>query len=119
MNNSFLNPYSTKEEQTQRDNIKNLTRRKIHLAEIQETNIAQDSGYILGNYRITTSSAAKEREGEREDGSTSGEDINYDTWKRAEVHIAGRQKKQQSRPSIARSRELEHAYTDPDYIFST
>ena len=66
MNMSSINPDSVKEEQTQRDIIKNLTRRKIHIAAIQETHIAHDRDYIMGNYRVVTAAGNK-----REDISTT------------------------------------------------
>ena len=54
MNIASLNPDSMKEEQMQRDIIKDLTRNKIHIAAIQETHIIQDRDYLLDNY-ITVS----------------------------------------------------------------
>ena len=60
-----LNPGSMKEEQTQRDIIKDITRSKIHIAAIRETNISQDRDYLLDNYRIITASSAKSAEKER------------------------------------------------------
>ena len=45
-----------------RDIIKHLTRSKIHISAIQETNVIQDSGNLLDNYRITAETAASKRE---------------------------------------------------------
>ena len=59
MDIASLNPDSAKEEQTQRDIIKNLTRNKIHIAEIQEPHIIQERDYILYNYRIVTAASTK------------------------------------------------------------
>ena len=59
MNIASLNPGSMKEEQMQREIIKNLMRNKIHIAAIQETHIAQDRDYLLDNNRIITASSTK------------------------------------------------------------
>ena len=50
-----------KEKETQQDIINQLTRNKIHIATIQETNIKTSLIYILGNYRIITTSAEKDK----------------------------------------------------------
>ena len=65
MNIAILNPDSLKEEQMQRDIIKDLTRNKIHIADIRETHIIQDSDYLLDNYRIVTTAPAKSAEKDR------------------------------------------------------
>ena len=62
MNIASLNPDSMKDEQVQRDIIKDPTRNKIHIAAAQATHITQDRDYILDNYRIITASSAKREE---------------------------------------------------------
>ena len=59
MNISSLSPESMEEEQLKRGIIKNMIRRKIHIASIQETHITKDRDYLMGNYRVITAAAAK------------------------------------------------------------
>ena len=70
-NIASLNPDSTKEEQMQRDIIKDLTRNKIHIAAIQETHIDQDRDYLIDNYRIITAAATKSAETGAVQGGTA------------------------------------------------
>ena len=62
MNIASLSPDSIKEELTQRDIIKDLTRNEIHIAGIQETHIIQGRDYLLDNYRIIPAEATKRAE---------------------------------------------------------
>ena len=62
MNISSLNPDWMKAEQMQRDITKDLTRDKIHIAEIQETHNTQERDYLVDNYRLTTAAATKRGE---------------------------------------------------------
>ena len=62
LNIASINPDSTKEEQTQRDIIKNLARHRIHIAAIQETHITQARDYLLYNYRVVTEASNKREE---------------------------------------------------------
>ena len=64
LNIASLNPDSTKEATTQQEIVNELTKNKIHIATIQETHIAKDLNYIMGNYRIITSAAEKTRKRE-------------------------------------------------------
>ena len=59
LNIASLNPDSMKGEETQQEITNKLTRNKIHIAMIQETNISEDRIRIKGIYRIIT--AASER----------------------------------------------------------
>ena len=88
MNIFSLNPDSVKEERTQRDTIKILTRNKIRIATNQERHIAKDRDYILDTYRIITSTAAKKKENR----STERRNANYDTWNREALYNAARQR---------------------------
>ena len=62
MNISSLNPDWMKAEQMQRDITKDLTRDKIHIAEIQETHIIHDRDYLLDNYTLITAASTKSEE---------------------------------------------------------
>ena len=55
LNIASLNPESMREPAIQQEIIKELTKNKIHIAMIQETNIVNDINYKMGNYRIITS----------------------------------------------------------------
>ena len=71
MDISSLHPDSMKEEQSQRDIIKKLTRGNIHISAIQETHITQEMDYLLDNYRVTAESAAiKEETGIVQEGTS-------------------------------------------------
>ena len=58
LNIAILNPDSMREA-TMKEIIKGLARNRIHIAEIQETNITKDRSYIMGNYKIITAAADK------------------------------------------------------------
>ena len=62
LNIASLNPDSLKEHTTQQEIINELTKRKIHIATIQETKMAKDLSYQKDNYRITTAAADKNEE---------------------------------------------------------
>ena len=62
LNIASLNPDSFKEHTTQQDIINELTKKKIHIATLQETNVTKDLNYQKDNYRIITSAAGKNEE---------------------------------------------------------
>ena len=59
MNIPSLDPDSMKEEQTQRDIVKNPTRAMIHISDVREKHIIRARYYRVGNYRITPEAATK------------------------------------------------------------
>ena len=61
LNIASLNPDSFKEHTTQQEIINELTKKKIHIATLQETNVTKDLNYQKDNYRIITSAADKTR----------------------------------------------------------
>ena len=69
LNIASLNHDSMGGNETQQEIVQILTRHKIHLSAIQETQITRDCSYTLDNYRIITSAAEKSKE----TGTVTGE----------------------------------------------
>ena len=59
LNFSSLNPDSMRDKETHQEIINGLNGNKIHLAAIQETHIARDCNYMMGNNRVITTAAEK------------------------------------------------------------
>ena len=79
LNIASLNPDSMKEATTQQEIINELTKNKIHIAMIQETHIAKDLNYIMGNYRIITSAAEKQGNGSHNRRNCNNDTRGYPT----------------------------------------
>ena len=63
LNIASLNPDSMRETATQQEIVKGLAKKKIHIAEIQDTHITQDKSYMVDNYRIITAANKSEAAG--------------------------------------------------------
>ena len=59
LNFASSNPDSMRDKETQPEITKCLTGNKIRLSAIQETHIARDCNYMVGNYRVIAAAAEK------------------------------------------------------------
>ena len=83
MNIARINPDSAKEEQTQRDIIKNLTRNRIHIESTQETHIRNGRDYLPDNYDPPQQPPPRSKE-----WNSTGRNSSRDTWGSGEIHYA-------------------------------
>ena len=62
LNIASVNPDAMRCKEIRKAIVKCLTKNKIHLAEMQETHITRDCNYMVGNYRVITAAADKNKE---------------------------------------------------------